>query len=402
VTHFRPLTRPLFQSRTLRAAAFVPCLTLLALGLAACSSDSGTGDSSELVRDAAGNGLTSEGSELGSVLESAASDPSEILLTADVPGSEPPDVVDGGASAPSLSDAGPGSVVEAPLPKGVTIVADPDSDGGVQILCGSAPCACSDEVDNDADGSSDGADAECTGPFDNDESTFSTGVPGDNRDPKWQDCFFDGNSGAGDDDCRYHTDCLTGELPKDDPSCVVSQTCKDMCQPLTPPGCDCFGCCQITAGDETLHVVVSDTCSMELIDDEQACPRCEPTDICNNECGRCEICLGQTIDDLPEDCFPPTTPPETGNGGGPNQGDDGDGGPPGSGGGGPNQGSGGGSSTGGNSGLGGEGNTPPPPSTSTPPGNTCDNGAVACVTSDDCTGSGYCSLGCCKTVFIVR
>lgn len=57
------------------------------------------------------------------------------------------------------------------------------------------------------------------GANDDDEGSFGTGISGDNRDPKWQDCFFDGNSGAGDDRCRYHTECLTGARDADDPSC---------------------------------------------------------------------------------------------------------------------------------------------------------------------------------------
>ena len=44
-------------------------------------------------------------------------------------------------------------------------------------------------------------DAECTGASDNDEASFGTGIPGDNKDPCKQDCFFDGNSGSGDDGC---------------------------------------------------------------------------------------------------------------------------------------------------------------------------------------------------------
>ena len=36
-------------------------------------------------------------------------------------------------------------------------------------------------------------------PLDNDESSFATGIPGDNMDACKQDCFFDGNSGMGDD-----------------------------------------------------------------------------------------------------------------------------------------------------------------------------------------------------------
>src|SRR5687767_2487028 len=48
------------------------------------------------------------------------------------------------------------------------------------------PCACSDGLDNDDDGAIDVDDPECTGPTDNDEETFGTGIPGDNRDGAFQ------------------------------------------------------------------------------------------------------------------------------------------------------------------------------------------------------------------------
>ncbi|MCA9583658.1 MAG: hypothetical protein KC416_17795, partial [Myxococcales bacterium] len=124
----------------------------------------------------------------------------------------------------------------------------PTNDAG-QILCGDVPCQCNDGIDNDNDGDTDGVDLECTGPQDNDESSFATGIPGDNKDPKWQDCFFDGNSGAGDDKCRYHTGCITGDKPLTDPDCEVTQECVDFCGARTPNGCDCFGCCDVRFTD---------------------------------------------------------------------------------------------------------------------------------------------------------
>ncbi|HVR61648.1 MAG TPA: hypothetical protein VMU50_07095, partial [Polyangia bacterium] len=66
---------------------------------------------------------------------------------------------------------------------------------------------CSDGIDNDGDGLIDSADPECTGPADNDESSFATGIPGDNMDACKQDCFFDGNSRLGDDGCQWQLEC---------------------------------------------------------------------------------------------------------------------------------------------------------------------------------------------------
>ena len=178
-----------------------------------------------------------------------------------------------------------------------------------QVLCGDVPCQCSDGLDNDGNGLIDGLDPECTGPYDDDESSFATGISGDNKDPKWQDCFFDGNSGAGDDKCRYATACAEGTLPQDDPDCTVSDACLDNCRKLVPNGCDCFGCCDIRKDDgQVASVVIGTTCSIEEIDNPDKCTPCVKSDRCSNECGECELCFGKTVADLPAKCFPSTTP----------------------------------------------------------------------------------------------
>jgi hypothetical protein len=228
------------------------------------------------------------------------------------------------------------------------------SGSGGADWCTDGACICSNGLDDDGDGLIDGFDPECTGPLDNDEGSFSTGIPGDNRDPKWQDCFFDGNSGAGDDHCRYATECITGEYEQDHPDCVLTQNCIDFCRRLVPNGCDCFGCCTITADGETLDVMIGNTCSLDNIDDETACPRCVKSTQCNNTCGECELCPGKTVDDLPDSCTPP--PPD---GGVPDAGDG--------------------------------GYTPPPP-------NTCDNGEIVCSEDVPCPYPYFCSLGCCIEV----
>jgi hypothetical protein len=175
--------------------------------------------------------------------------------------------------------------------------------GGAPVL---GDTLCSNGKDDDDDGLIDGFDPECTGPWDNDESTFATGIPGDNRDPKWQDCFFDGNSGAGDDDCRYATGCLTGDLEQDDPDCTLTDACIKFCAPLTPNGCDCFGCCTVETADGPVNILGLASCSVDQVADEKACPRCEKSETCGNTCGRCELCAGKTVADLPEDCSPST------------------------------------------------------------------------------------------------
>src|SRR5689334_2847679 len=69
-------------------------------------------------------------------------------------------------------------------------------DGGVHDAPFSGGCTpntgpqCSNCKDDDGDGKVDGDDPQCTGPLDNDEASFATGIPGDNIDAVDQDCFF--------------------------------------------------------------------------------------------------------------------------------------------------------------------------------------------------------------------
>lgn len=180
--------------------------------------------------------------------------------------------------------------------------------------CDPLGAQCNNCIDDDGDGHVDGADPECTGSDDNREDSFATGQPGDNVDPVLQDCFFDGNSGEGDDGCFRPTCCLTegpgngcpppGPPPND---CTVSQQCIDFCAPLTPPGCDCFGCCTVCDDTSCVDVatgLASSSCTAETLQDTTACPRCVKSTDCNSECdpANCILCPGQTEDDLPDSC----------------------------------------------------------------------------------------------------
>jgi hypothetical protein len=263
-----------------------------------------------------------------------------------------------GAASGSLNLGGDGLLVGgdatgATSATGGSLNGTGGSRNGTGGVVATGTTACSDGKDNDGDGLIDGFDPECTGPADNDEGTFATGIPGDNKDPKWQDCFFDGNSGAGDDGCRYATGCLTGALPPDDKDCTLTAACIKFCAPLVPNGCDCFGCCtvQLPTGGR-VDIETASSCSLDKVDDAKACPRCVKSDACGNTCGRCELCPGKTIADLPDDCGP------TGSGGA-------------------------GSGTGG-TGTGGG------------PSYTCDGGEQVCGPGLPTCGLGlYCSLGCC-------
>lgn len=215
-----------------------------------------------------------------------------------------------------------------------------DDGGACTGLCTDAPpfngqCTpggpqCSNCIDDDGDGQIDGQDVECTGSFDNDESSFSTGIPGDNKDAVNQDCFFDGNSGAGDDRCNIHVCCLLGahskaecpigasqfnvnDCPPPLGTTPLSQACIDNCGRLTPPGCDCFGCCtECVPGtdpaqcyDIDINPSTSPNCDATNIADPNACKRCTKSTSCGNgECGgtTCVLCPGQDPSTLPTNC----------------------------------------------------------------------------------------------------
>jgi hypothetical protein len=193
---------------------------------------------------------------------------------------------------------------------------------------GSAPCAggaagwtgrpifssqCGDGVDNDGDGKIDYDDLECISPLDNDESSFGFGIPGDNIDACKLDCFFDGNSGMGDDGCVWQRKCdpmsMKTSCPFDEAyalshptDCSLtasqSQRCLDSCGKLVPNGCDCFGCCAVPGVSTPVHLAY--TCTAADFNDPGKCPPCTQVTQCSNPCARCEICIGKPT--VPDDC----------------------------------------------------------------------------------------------------
>jgi hypothetical protein len=174
---------------------------------------------------------------------------------------------------------------------------------------------CSDGIDNDGDGRIDYDDPECVGPLDNDESSFATGIPGDNIDACKQDCFFDGNSGMGDDGCNWQLKCdprsVETKCPYDmqyatqhasecSVSASQSTTCINKCQKLVPNGCDCFGCCLIPGAPTPIRLAA--TCTAADFGNPAKCPTCTQVTQCSNPCDHCEICIGKPT--LPADCAP--------------------------------------------------------------------------------------------------
>jgi hypothetical protein len=229
----------------------------------------------------------------------------------------------------------------------------------------------------------DAADPECIGPLDNDESSFATGIPGDNVDPCKQDCFFDGNSGQGDDGCDWNLKCDPASpgsnLPKACPydasyhNCPTSQSqmCLTTCRTVTPNGCDCFGCCLVPGAPHPIYL--APTCTAADFNDPTKCPACTQVTACINTCEHCEICVGKPT--LPPDCFVGT--------GGAGGGTGGAGGAAGTGG---VSGTGGASGAGGGGGAGGS-------------GSPCNNGQQYCgpggVDPATCPAGTYCITGCC-------
>jgi hypothetical protein len=68
--------------------------------------------------------------------------------------------------------------------------------------------------------------------------------------------------------------------------------------PITPNGCDCFGCCELPARSNRFVWIGAEqggvgTCDNAHLDDPVACPRCTPVPSCLNRCDACEICAGE-------------------------------------------------------------------------------------------------------------
>jgi hypothetical protein len=205
---------------------------------------------------------------------------------------------------------------------------------------GIVPCQghvyqCGNAIDDDGDGLIDDHDPDCLGPCSNNESGFYLNIPGGDSAPCKLDCYFDqdqgsGGTSGGNDGCRWDHRCDPKE-PDWAPACAYqnppppsadcpaeqASVCADFCGPLVPNGCDCFGCCQLPAGPggalEYVFIGSVDesgtpTCRLDNL---EGCHPCTPVEACLNPCERCELCLGRTADDLPDDCFP-SGPPDAG------------------------------------------------------------------------------------------
>ncbi len=222
---------------------------------------------------------------------------------------------------------------------------DSPGDGGIEIeedgetwtchitVCDGHLLECGDCEDNDEDGLVDSHDPECLGPCDNTEGpALTTGVGGETGGPCKADCYFDFGNGSGNDQCFWDHRCdplaVAPDYPPEgvdceyDPDMVGTRDCPDdqleicldYCMPITPNGCDCFGCCTLDelagmgpdGGPGYVWIGAMDefnegTCTLDDILDPALCPPCTPVGDCWNECGECELCLGRT--ELPPECF---------------------------------------------------------------------------------------------------
>jgi hypothetical protein len=171
---------------------------------------------------------------------------------------------------------------------------------------------CGDEIDNDMDGMVDLSDPECISPCDDDESTFQTNLPGQAEDCK-SDCYWDADSGSGQDKCDWNLKCDEQNPGAEigceyDPNlgenmCMLEMPpeCLEFCVPLIPNGCDCFGCCEI---DAQFVYLDGAACALDNLD---GCQSCTFFENCGNPCEPeiCELCFGQTEEDLPPECDEP-------------------------------------------------------------------------------------------------
>ena len=90
--------------------------------------------------------------------------------------------------------------------------------------------------------------------------------------------------------CPYDPNFACDGIVEAPPQCV------EVCQPLVPNGCDCFGCCEVLTSRGPATVFV-DNPNCTPADDYVGCGGCtQHLEVCGNPCevDACEICVGQT------------------------------------------------------------------------------------------------------------
>jgi hypothetical protein len=254
---------------------------------------------------------------------------------------------DSGSAVSSASSDGSGPSTSSSAASSVTGVGGGDtsssaSAGGAcpisqPVSCDGDIYDCGDGLDNDGDGLFDADDPECMGPCDGTEESLHPGDMGSQDPGCITDCYFDENLNSGDDDCHWSHKCDPLEIAPDyhpesfandycayDPGALIpgaNRTCDELssaqtefcyssCLPLTPNGCDCFGCCELVAGSGqhvwlgSLDAEGTGSCTLAVAGDPTKCSPCTPVPGCLNACDTCELCVGKTT--LPPECG--TTP----------------------------------------------------------------------------------------------
>jgi hypothetical protein len=203
-------------------------------------------------------------------------------------------------------------------------------------MCQGHVYQCGNCLDDDGDCKVDSADEYCIGVCSNNEQGYKGNIPGQNNSPCRMDCYFDQDTGPGNDDCYWNHKCDPYEVPPNYPpsgskcaydpnantpgtsqSCSQlnqsqSQACHDYCGPLTPNGCDCFGCCSIPGAPTTVYLGSENsagdgTCTLANVGNPLLCKPCTQVPACLNTCETCEICIGKPT--LPPGCTQQSCPP---------------------------------------------------------------------------------------------
>ena len=225
----------------------------------------------------------------------------------------------GSSSLPGSADFG----VLDPPPQDAAPPLEPDPGVCTPVDCGTFSAECGNCLDDDGDGRIDAADPECLGPCDDSERGLFTGITTRVNGSCRADCYFDRNSGSGDDGCSWSFRCdplaLAPDFPPtgldmcgyeaSSPICQMTanqqSACDAGCRPLTPNGCDCFGCCELPAGSQHFVWLGADSlgqgqCDPAVLSGPSACPACTPVPSCQNDCAECELCVGKP--ELPASC----------------------------------------------------------------------------------------------------
>jgi hypothetical protein len=249
-----------------------------------------------------------------------------------LPGEDDAGVGDGGVDPEPDAGLGDDGGIDPGPDAGVGEDGGPQPDAAEPEACVITQCQdklyeCGDCLDNDGDGLTDMDDPECLGACQNSEATFAGAIPGQNNAPCKHDCYFDQDTGPGNDDCHWDHRCdplepqngcefdpdvdIVGtDLTCNELGVEQSQACQDFCVPLTPPGCDFFGCCEIPAGTGNYIWIGSEdengdpSCDSTSVWNPARCHACTPLgDPYYQPCGPCELCAGMT--ELPPECQDP-------------------------------------------------------------------------------------------------